>query len=105
MTRISSNLKVNRFYIFYQSSIERGRESVTDCPETARIFSFLQILTAIFGAFAHGGNDVRWEITTGFKLSSLVFTVLGFFSSRRHRRWDGGSYEFRLHFFCLFFCL
>jgi sodium-dependent phosphate transporter len=31
---------------------------VVDRPETARLFSFLQILTAIFGAFAHGGNDV-----------------------------------------------
>src|SRR5690606_15916252 len=29
-----------------------------DSPEIARIFSFLQILTAIFGSFAHGGNDV-----------------------------------------------
>ena len=27
------------------------------------------------------------------------------FSSRRHRRWDGGSYGFRLRFFYLFFCL
>ncbi|XP_076325856.1 sodium-dependent phosphate transporter 1-B-like isoform X2 [Tachypleus tridentatus] len=34
-------------------------ESVEDDkPETRRLFSFLQILTAVFGAFAHGGNDV-----------------------------------------------
>ncbi|BFZ21425.1 hypothetical protein BsWGS_24464 [Bradybaena similaris] len=35
-----------------------SREAITDHPQTTSLFSFLQVLTAIFGAFAHGGNDV-----------------------------------------------
>ncbi|XP_059144542.1 sodium-dependent phosphate transporter 2-like [Physella acuta] len=34
------------------------RAAISDKKETTSLFSFLQILTAIFGSFAHGGNDV-----------------------------------------------
>ncbi|KAJ8311757.1 hypothetical protein KUTeg_011112 [Tegillarca granosa] len=43
-----------------KESKKKGRDQVQDKPETAKIFSFLQILTAVFGAFAHGGNDVSF---------------------------------------------
>lgn len=36
----------------------KARENVQDASETYQLFSFLQILTAVFGSFAHGGNDV-----------------------------------------------
>lgn len=40
-----------------QSSIDDRLEE--DKPEVSTLFQFLQILTACFGSFAHGGNDVR----------------------------------------------
>lgn len=34
-------------------------ESKDEPEDVSTLFSFLQILTASFGSFAHGGNDVR----------------------------------------------
>lgn len=36
-----------------------------DSPEVHLLFHFLQVLTACFGSFAHGGNDVRSELGRG----------------------------------------
>jgi len=35
------------------------KDKLQDRPGVGKLFSFLQILTAAFGSFAHGGNDVR----------------------------------------------
>lgn len=39
---------------------ETEEKDLGDKPGVGRLFSFLQILTAAFGSFAHGGNDVRY---------------------------------------------
>uniref|UniRef100_A0A1I8GD99 Phosphate transporter n=1 Tax=Macrostomum lignano TaxID=282301 RepID=A0A1I8GD99_9PLAT len=45
-----------------------------DQPEQCRIFAWLQILTAVFGSFAHGGNDVSNAIGPLVGLWSIATT-------------------------------
>lgn len=62
-TLISSTLSPNSSkvpLIGGKEGSEESRHPMTEENEdVSALFSFLQVLTATFGSFAHGGNDVR----------------------------------------------
>lgn len=53
--------------------MQKTREVIEDRPEQYHLFAYLQILTAIFGGFAHGGNDVRCDTSMNWIQGNDVF--------------------------------
>lgn len=59
-TMHSANISANSSkvpLISHSSAASKGQANEDE--NVSKLFSFLQILTATFGSFAHGGNDVR----------------------------------------------
>lgn len=61
----------------YLDSIEE--KDLGDKPGVGRLFAFLQIMTAAFGSFAHGGNDVRLVVFQIDILCKKGVNLLGLF--------------------------
>lgn len=69
----ASTLSPNSSKVPLISSRPEEVTKVDEPEDVSKLFSFLQILTATFGSFAHGGNDVCNAI--GYKLHSFFHFV------------------------------
>lgn len=65
---VSATLSPNSSKVPLISPRPDGTNKVDEPEDVSALFSFLQILTATFGSFAHGGNDVRYVRTEHISL-------------------------------------
>jgi phosphate/sulfate permease len=53
-------LRVMKKLEISENEAAKSHRKKDDCFISDQLFGNLQILTAIFASFVHGGNDVRW---------------------------------------------
>lgn len=57
--KLRGNTSESPLLMTAQADAENAQDGIDEeQPEVSRLFAFLQVLTATFGSFAHGGNDV-----------------------------------------------